>query len=613
MSTGKFPTRWKTAKVTPLFKGGALSDPSNYRPISVLPVLSKIIERHMYNSLYAFLTEQNLIYSRQSGFRKHHSTETALIKIVDELLFNLDRNKVSGLVLVDYAKAFDMVDHELLLKKLEVYGVKNQELNWCQSYLSDRKQVVCLDGNKSSEAFMRHGVPQGSILGPLFFILFINDLPLHVSGTIDLYADDTTISASADVNNIPSLQSSLKTSFGEIQQWAMANKLPLNESKTKVLTVTGKREARRNNTAKKPKVQPQTKVLAICLYSLKMVSTPYASFKVLLVVFYSSSLFTTSKSNQSLDSVSEPPPTLPPFPCNCKDGISGRDGKDGRDGLTIVGPPGSPGNNGLNGTDGKNGRDGKDGRDGRDGEKGDPGSPGERGPPGVCDIVELNFIKAQIRDLEQKLERVNETSETRLNILDDKIDAKTAELLAIIQIVNETIIPGPQGPKGPPGEKGLKGDKGEPGQTGLQGPQGEEGKIGPKGDKGAPGLLGPKGDKGDSVTLEGCTHEVKSSALSFENGPKQVKLQGPSQGYVLVGVTCAADIGGIAHLFYQNADKSYSCHCTFPSTCRKSNSGRDSRREKRSVPHKNDKDRTKGKPQHGPKECYLHYWECPSL
>ena len=121
----------------------------------------------------------------------------------------------------------------------------NQELNWCRSYLSDRKQVVCLDGNKSSEAFMRHGVPQGSILGPLFFILFINDLPLHVSGTIDLYADDTTISASADVNNIPSLQSSLKTSFGEIQQWAMANKLPLNESKTKVLTVTGKRLAPR--------------------------------------------------------------------------------------------------------------------------------------------------------------------------------------------------------------------------------------------------------------------------------------------------------------------------------------------------------------------------------
>ena len=132
MSIGEFPSRWKTAKVTPLFKSGTLSDPSNYRPISILPVLSKIIERHMYDSLYALLVEKNLIYSRQSGFRKHHSTETALINIIDELLFNLDRNKVSGMVLVDYAKAFDMVDHELLLKKLEVYGITNQELKWCK-------------------------------------------------------------------------------------------------------------------------------------------------------------------------------------------------------------------------------------------------------------------------------------------------------------------------------------------------------------------------------------------------------------------------------------------------------------------------------------------------
>ena len=190
-STGKFPTRWKTANVTPLFKHGAASDPSNYRPISVLPVVSKVIKRHMHNSLYAFLMDNNLLYSRQSGFRRMYSTETALIKLVDELLFGLDDNHVCGMVLVDYQKAFDMVDHKLLLRKLELYGIVNRELAWCHSYLLDRKQVVHVNGSVSSEALMLHGVPQGSILGPLLFILFINDLPLYTSAQLDLYADDT--------------------------------------------------------------------------------------------------------------------------------------------------------------------------------------------------------------------------------------------------------------------------------------------------------------------------------------------------------------------------------------------------------------------------------------
>ena len=147
--------------MTPLFKQGVASDPSNYRPISVLPVVSKVIERHMHNSLYCFLMENNLIYSIQSGFRKMHSTETALIKLIDELLFSLDNNKVSGMVLVDYHKAFDMVDHQLLLRKLELYGIADRELSWCRSYLSDRRQVVRVKGNESSEAAMLHGVPQG--------------------------------------------------------------------------------------------------------------------------------------------------------------------------------------------------------------------------------------------------------------------------------------------------------------------------------------------------------------------------------------------------------------------------------------------------------------------
>ena len=230
----------KTANVTPLFKQGAASDPSNYRPISVLPVVSKVIERHMHNSLYAFLMDNNLLYSRQSGFRRMYSTETALIKLVDELLFGLDNNHVCGMVLVDYRKAFDMVDHKLLLRKLELYGIVNRELAWCHSYLLDRKQVVRVNGSESSEALMLHGVPQGSILGPLFFILFINDLPLYTSAQLDLYADDTTVTAFADVKNLATLSSSLNKSVSEIQLWASANKLPLNEDKTKVLTITGK-------------------------------------------------------------------------------------------------------------------------------------------------------------------------------------------------------------------------------------------------------------------------------------------------------------------------------------------------------------------------------------
>ena len=245
LSTGKFPSRWKTAMVTPLFKKGTECDPSNYRPISVLPILSKVIERHFHDSLYAFLNENNLIYTRQSGFRRGHSTETALIKIIDELLFNLDNDKVSGMVLIDYRKAFDMVDHELLLKKLEVYGIVNHELQWCQSYLLNRKQVVRLGGKMSSEVVMKYGVPQGSILGPLFFILFINDLPLHVTSQLDLYADDTTIIDSSDFSNISNLELSLNSSVSEVQHWANANKLPINESKTKVLLITGKRLAPR--------------------------------------------------------------------------------------------------------------------------------------------------------------------------------------------------------------------------------------------------------------------------------------------------------------------------------------------------------------------------------
>ena len=188
------------------------------------------------------MCENDLIYIRQSGFRSKHSTETALIKIVDDLLFNLDNDRVSGMVLVDYRKACDMIDHTLLLKKLEMYGISRDSLQWFTSYLKDRRQLVKLVDKQSSVAIVRHGIPQGSILGPLLFIVFINDLPLYVtSSRIDLYADDTTLTSSTKCRSIGRLEGTLSTSIAEIVDWAASKKLPINEGKTKAMLTTGKR------------------------------------------------------------------------------------------------------------------------------------------------------------------------------------------------------------------------------------------------------------------------------------------------------------------------------------------------------------------------------------
>ena len=149
-SLNQFPKHWKTARITPIFKNGNQTEVTNYRPISVLPILSKIAERHVNNALYWFLCDKDLIYPRQSGFRTKHSTETALINIIDDLLFNLDNNCVSGMVMVDYRKAFDMVDHTLLLKKLQIYGLTKESLLWFTSYLKERRQFVKV-GDKQSD------------------------------------------------------------------------------------------------------------------------------------------------------------------------------------------------------------------------------------------------------------------------------------------------------------------------------------------------------------------------------------------------------------------------------------------------------------------------------
>ena len=162
---------WKKAKVTPLFKSGNRDDPGNYRPISVLLGLSKTLERLIQRQLTTYLNEHNILCKYQSGFRKKHSTETSATFFADEILMNMDAGLVTGAVFVDLSKAFDTVDHDILLKKLEHYGVCGNSLLWFQDYLSNRTQLVNNENQLSEELQIKSGVPQGSILGPILFVL----------------------------------------------------------------------------------------------------------------------------------------------------------------------------------------------------------------------------------------------------------------------------------------------------------------------------------------------------------------------------------------------------------------------------------------------------------
>ena len=176
LETSQFPDPWKIARVSPIFKDGDKIEKSTYRPISVLPVVSRLFEKLVFNQLYQYLNDNCFINSNQSGFRELHSTVTCLLKNTNDWYSGMDTGNLAGMVFVDLKKAFDTIDHQLLCRKLESYGVLHRELAWFGSYLSNRVQYCRVHGVNSQGEDINIGVPQGSCLGPLLFLVYITDL-----------------------------------------------------------------------------------------------------------------------------------------------------------------------------------------------------------------------------------------------------------------------------------------------------------------------------------------------------------------------------------------------------------------------------------------------------
>lgn len=203
ITTGTFPSPWKHPVVVPIFKGGDTSDPKDYRPISLLPIVSKILEKVVTAQLIQHLEGNHLLNSTQHGFRAALSTESALLTLSNKLFKNIDNGNISLVTLCDLSKAFDSVNHQILLNKLKELRI---DTFWFSNYLRDRTQSVRIDKHISDKLDVSYGVPQGSVLGPILLLMYVNDLSQYVSDCLVIqYADDTQFIHTGNIDRIQDL------------------------------------------------------------------------------------------------------------------------------------------------------------------------------------------------------------------------------------------------------------------------------------------------------------------------------------------------------------------------------------------------------------------------
>ena len=237
LSQGHLPRDWTSAKVTPIFKNGSKHSVANYRPISLTCIVVKTLERLFHNHLTNSLGDK--LSHHQHGFQKGHSCQTLLLETVHEWAQNLDRASSTHVIFTDFSKAFDLVPHQRFLLKLESIGVRVKLLKWIESFLTNRRQRVLLDGCISEWTPVTSGVPQGSILGPLLFIIYVNDIPQTLSSPTHLFADDCAIYCK--VSSQPDCQS-LQEDLSRLSEWCQKWQLPLNTKKCKAMCITHKKK-----------------------------------------------------------------------------------------------------------------------------------------------------------------------------------------------------------------------------------------------------------------------------------------------------------------------------------------------------------------------------------